>query len=350
MTEPTQEMIPLFLQAAIQDFFEIHQISKKDNSFIFQGRLLQDSERAYALAAERFADFHYTPLLRREGEEDLLFAMPGLITPRATNTRINLILLILTVLSTLWAGGQFSFYESHTFAERIWHGLPFAVSLLLILGVHEMGHYLLGRHHKVDVTLPYFIPVPFGLGTFGAFIQMRSPVRNKKALFDVGVAGPLAGFAIALPLLIVGLLLSPIVLYNGPDLASSLLVRGFENLLRPHPPGYVVMMHPIALAAYVGMWVTAMNLIPGGQLDGGHLMYAVAGRWTRWTNVGILAIVMVLGALAWSGWYIWGLFILLSGLQHPPPLDDITRLDGRRIAVAVLALLIFALTFSPTIF
>ncbi len=341
-------MISMYLQSAIQDFFEIHQIGKNEGTILFQGRLLMDSAHAYSLAEQRFKEYNYTPLLRRENGIDMLYAMPGLITPRPIKIRTNIILLILTILSTIWAGSHL--YETNSWQESLQLGLLFAASLLAILGIHEMGHYLTGRHHKVDVTPPYFIPVPFGLGTFGAFIQMRSPTKNKRALFDVAVAGPFAGFLVALPLLIIGLLLSPLVPYSGRELSTSLLVSGLEHLLRPHPAGYAVSLHPVALAAYVGMWVTAMNLIPGGQLDGGHLMYAIAGKWTRWINMVIIGIMVILGAVAWSGWYIWGFFILLSGLNHPPPLDEVTRLDGKRTVVAILALVVFALTFSPSIF
>ncbi|MFZ2419600.1 MAG: site-2 protease family protein, partial [Anaerolineae bacterium] len=227
-------------------------------------------------------------------------------------------------------------------------------TLLAILGTHELGHYFVARWHKVDVTLPYFIPVPFGLGTFGAFIKMKSPVENRRALFDVAVAGPLAGLVVALPLLVIGLLTSPVrpIISGGGGLQEgNSLLYGLLKLLIYHQwlPGNGVDVHlsSMAFAAWFGLLVTAFNLLPVGQLDGGHILYAL-GVTSRWLGYGVLAVLLVLGALAWSGWYVWAALIyFVTGLEHPAPLDEITRLDPPRRWLGAIAIVIFILLFAP---
>jgi membrane-associated protease RseP (regulator of RpoE activity) len=201
----------------------------------------------------------------------------------------------------------------------------------------------------VDVTLPYFIPVPFGLGTFGAFIQMKSPAQDKKALFDVGVTGPLAGFVVAIPALIVGLLMSPVVPYDGRSdaLGTSLLVEWLVNLFRPHPAGYAVALSPVALAAYFGLLVTGFNLLPIGQLDGGHVAYTLLGRWARPVALATLVSLVFMGTLFWNGWLTWAFLVMLTGIDHPAPLNEVTELDTGRRILGWLTLGLFVLLVTP---
>jgi membrane-associated protease RseP (regulator of RpoE activity) len=255
-------------------------------------------------------------------------------------------------LSTLWTG---SLYED---GGGLLSGVPFAFTLLLILGTHEFGHYFAARHYQAAVTLPYFIPMPvLGLvGTMGAVIQLRSPIKNRKQLFDIGVAGPLAGLIVAIPFLVYGLSTSPV--HTTPtepgyiiwQEGNSLLYLGLKYLIHgqilPHA-GLDVSMNSVTFAAWFGLLVTSLNLLPVGQLDGGHTAYALLGR--RAWNLAALVIggLVALGAVSWYGWFLWAFMVFIFGWRHPPPLDDLTPLDQRRKVLGVVVLIIFILVFTP---
>jgi membrane-associated protease RseP (regulator of RpoE activity) len=231
-------------------------------------------------------------------------------------------------------------------------GAPFAGSLLLILGFHELGHYLAARAYGVQVSLPYFIPLPLPpMGTMGAIIRMRSPIPSRKVLFDIGIAGPLLGLVFALPILTLGLMLSPVKPLAGVALqeGNSLAYLFLKWLIKgPIAPGYDVMLHPLALAGWLGLFVTALNLMPLSQLDGGHLVYAVLGRRHRtavWLFLGVLMVLYFVSQ--WEGWLVWIVLAIGLGLRHPPPLDDRTPLDPARRALAVLALALLAVLLTP---
>ncbi len=321
----------------------------RQQTIAFTGRLLQDPDTAFKRVKERFARYGYTPLLRKQDGFDVILAVKGLVRPSRSNPMINLVLLGLTILTTLFAGAMLVGVNPLRNPAGLLAGFPFAAALLGILGVHELGHYVAARLHGVEVTLPYFIPVPFGLGTFGAFIQMRSPVTDRKALLDVGIAGPLAGFLVAVPVLIVGLLLSPIrPLPPGETvLGTSLLIEFLVNLVRPHPEGFRVVLHPMALAAYFGLLVTGLNLLPVGQLDGGHIAYALLGEGARPVALATLVGLLVMGTVFWSGWYTWAFLILITGLNHPPPLNDVSSLDESRRILGWLTMGLFFLLITP---
>ncbi len=352
------------LRQQVEGLFSITDVRTTDqgDGVIFIGQLLRDAESAYAALRERFSSLGYTPVLRREGNTDIVVAPRGVFAAVRFNPLINLVLLVATLFTTLLAGASFARVNAYAVVFRafstgqwapvvpaLWAGLPFAGTLLFILGVHEMGHYVAARLHHVQVTLPYFIPVPFlGLGTFGAFIQMKSPVENRKALFDVGVAGPLAGFAVALPLMIVGLLQSSVVVRSRlATFGSSLLLRGLSAIFLPHAAGQAIALSPVAIAAWFGLLVTAINLLPMGQLDGGHVAYAVLGRLAQPIALATFAVLVVLGLTVWNGWLIWALFALITGLQHPQPLNDITPLDWGRRLVGLFTLGLFFLLITP---
>ncbi|MFQ6057951.1 MAG: site-2 protease family protein [Anaerolineae bacterium] len=349
-----QENIIAQLRGELYDILTVAEVSVQrghDQVIAFTGQLLQDAETAFALLRERFERYGYTPFFRKQAGQDVILAARGLVRPQPSNWLINLVLLVATVFTTLFAGAVLAGANPLRDARQMWAGVPFAFTLLGILGVHELGHYFMARWHGVAVTLPYFIPMPFGLGTFGAFIRMKSPVANKKALFDVGLAGPLAGFSLAVPLLIMGLLLSPVrpLVGQGSTLGTSLLVEFLVNLVRPHPQGFAVYLHPIAFAAWFGLLITGFNLLPAGQLDGGHVAYALLGRRTREVAVATLLGLVAMGALFWQGWLTWAFLILLTGIGHPAPLNDITPLDpGRRtLGWLTFGLLFLLITPAP---
>jgi membrane-associated protease RseP (regulator of RpoE activity) len=227
---------------------------------------------------------------------------------------------------------------------------------VFILLCHEMGHWFACRRHRVAATPPYFLPAPFGFGTLGAFIRIRQPLRSRPELFDIGIAGPIAGAVALLPFLVLGAAWSTPaavsvasepsgwhLLVPGRGLAMSAALHGFHGAVAP---GTVWNLHPFALAAWVGLLATALNLMPLGQLDGGHILYAVVGRkqhrlaWPLW---GLLAGL----GLVWPGWVLWSVIVLAVGLKHPPIADETTPLGPRRRLLAWLALALLALTFVP---
>ena len=265
-----------------------------------------------------------------------------------------------TVFTTLWAGA----YQTNTSPllgawqflvndpASLWKGLPFAGTLLGILVMHELGHYVLSRIHGVPASFPLFIPgPPHFIGTFGAIIRMRGPILNRRALFDIGVAGPIAGFVVAVVALFVGLSLSQVVKDEhtfGLHLGEPLLLQFVSWLvLGPLPEGYDVLLHPVGFAAWFGLFVTSLNLIPIGQLDGGHVAYALWGERQRTMALAIVPILLVLGFVGWRGWFLWAGMAGLLGFAHPPVMDPEAALGKTRIWVGWGALAIFILTFAP---
>jgi Zn-dependent protease len=322
----------------------------------FRGRLMIPVNEAYAKLNPRFEPYHLIPVIRRVGDQDVLLALPA--TDRAEvpvgRPWLNIVLFLATVLTVLMAGVQ---QDTGNFLADILSGWPFAAGLLCILLTHEFGHYFAAQYHGVAATLPYFIPMPFSLlGTFGAVISIKSPIRDRKALLDIGAAGPLAGLIVAVPILLVGLALSPVdslahCTAENPCLmeGNSLLYLGAKLLVKGQvlpSNGVDVMLHPLAFAGWVGILVTSLNLLPVGTLDGGHVAFALLGNKARRFYLPALATLIGLGFL-WDGWWLWSVLLLLFGRMRAQPLDDATPLDGKRKLVAVASLLIFVLTFTP---
>jgi membrane-associated protease RseP (regulator of RpoE activity) len=348
------------LRRGIEDLFEVTDVTvprqAQQGVIVFTGRLLMtDADRAYDMLAERWAHQDYTPILRKHGGELQLIAQPGLVKPRPANPWINLGLFVATVLSVLFIGALNEGARPFADPASISKGVPFAFTMLAILGTHEFGHYFAARRHKVAVTLPYFIPMPLSfVGTFGAFIQLRSPVRNRNQLFDVGVAGPLAGLVIAIPLLLYGLAISPVgplpTQGNYYLEGNSLLYLGAKYLIHGQilpGNGLDVMLNPIAFAAWFGLLVTAFNLLPVGQLDGGHVIFTLIGDKIQIVGTLFVAALLVMGVMLWQGWFVWALLIFLLGVGHPPPLNDVTPLSRGRKLLALLTIFIFVLVFTP---
>lgn len=237
-------------------------------------------------------------------------------------------------------------------------GLAFSIPVLFILICHELGHYLTCRAYRLNVTLPFFLPAPFGLGTLGAFIRIRTPIRNKRQLFDIGISGPIAGFVALVPFLLIGVRLSSVATLQqvGPEQASAMLLLPGRSLAvtlatrlfhGPLAPDQVLDLHPFALAAWVGLLATSLNLLPLGQLDGGHILYAVVGAGQRRLAIPLLIALALAGWMFWKGWWVWCAVILFMGIYHPRVVDESIPLDGTRRRLAVVAIVLFALCFMP---
>jgi membrane-associated protease RseP (regulator of RpoE activity) len=253
---------------------------------------------------------------------------------------INAILFVLTIAST-WITG----------------GFLYSIAIISILLAHEMGHFLMCRKYGVPATLPYFIPFPIynPFGTMGAVISMKGYIPSRKSLFDIGAAGPLAGMVVALPLLFIGLAISQVVPQqqapvNSLELGESLLFKAISWLvLGAQPEGMEVLLHPVAYAGWAGLFVTALNLIPIGQLDGGHVTYAMFGQRSKYFTWAFLASLGVLTIFNTS-WALLFALLALFGRRHPSPLDDYTPLDRRRRLIGYLVFIIFILSFTPVPF
>lgn len=283
-------------------------------------------------------------------------ALPAWVpaTPARSKARlrpIHGVLFLATLFTTTLAGSFQAGVNPLTDLRLLAHGLPFSATLMGILLVHEMGHYVLSRVHGVEATPPYFIPgPPFLVGTFGAFIRMHTPT-NRRALFDVGAAGPWAGFVVAIPAVYYGLTLSEVrplaPTSEGLMLGESLVFTWLAKLaLGVAPADATILLHPVALAGWFGLFVTFLNLLPIGQLDGGHVVYALLGRRHRW--VARVAVVGIIGLafLGWQGWGLWAVLVTVLGVDHPPTIDD-TPLDPARRIAAWLTIGLFAITFMP---
>ncbi|MBN2688482.1 MAG: site-2 protease family protein [Deltaproteobacteria bacterium] len=269
-------------------------------------------------------------------------------------TALHIFLFVATLVTTLIAGALQQGVNVLNDPLSIWQGIPFSFSLIIILGTHELGHYIMSRRHHVDVTLPYFIPAPSFIGTFGAVIKLKSPLYDRRTLLDIGVAGPFAGLIVAVPILAVGLSLSEIVPYSGEEgirLGTCLLFSIMNWIINgPMPENASLMLHPVAFSGWIGLLVTALNLLPVGQLDGGHVAYAIFGRRQRLIARVFMAILLFLGALGWTGWFVWFALLLFIGIDHPPVTYGWIGLDGKRRLAGWIAIIVFAVTFMPAPF
>jgi membrane-associated protease RseP (regulator of RpoE activity) len=227
-------------------------------------------------------------------------------------------------------------------------GLAFSITLMTILLAHELGHYFACRYYGIDASLPYFLPFPSPIGTLGAFIRIRSPIYTRQALFDVGIAGPLAGFAVLIPALVIGIGESKVIpgIADRGDLIFGVpaIQRFFEWIIFPHVRSADILLHPVARAAWVGILATALNLLPIGQLDGGHILYAFAGRWHKLLSRIFVVALLPLGYFYWYSWFVWAALLFFFALRHPV-IYDVTKLDKNRVALGLAALAIFLLTF-----
>ena len=387
MSLPETEIVT----SLVSRIFQIEDVTSGDTQkgFLvrYRGRLLDgDSASAYDRLADSVKRYSVTPLFRIEEDRQVIYLVPARPEPNKDKISTNIILFVLTVFSVMLAGAQpegplpqDAWGQILALGKAIFTGWPFALSLLGILVAHELGHYFMSRYHKTPATLPYFIPFPFSpLGTMGAFISMQAIPRNKRILFDIGVAGPLAGMVVAIPVLLYGLSLStlgtiepnPAGFLEGNSLLYLLAKFAVFGRLLPAPVhqegllywiqyfftgrpvpfgGMDVFIHPIAFAGWAGILVTALNLLPAGTLDGGHVIYSLFGEKARKIFPYILVALAVLG-IFWTGWWLWAVLLLWLGRVNAEPLDQITTLDLPRRMVALLTLILFVLVFSPVPF
>jgi membrane-associated protease RseP (regulator of RpoE activity) len=267
-------------------------------------------------------------------------------------TRTHILLFIATFFTTLIAGALLNGVIPWEEPEKIYRGLPFSLTLLLILMVHELSHYFTSRRHHVSASLPYFIPAPPIIGTFGAIIKMKPPIPDKRSLIDIGASGPIGGFIIAIIACVTGLSLSEVkpagALDGGLAFGSSLLFSFLSDLvLQTGPEEYDVMLHPVAFAGWIGLLVTSLNLLPIGQLDGGHIVYALFGEKHGLIAKITIPILIVMGITLWPGWIVWAILMLIMGHKHPPVVYPHIQLDKNRKIIGWISLAIFILTFTP---
>ena len=344
------------LRRAVGAHFPVYETRLGPQSVLFAVHIDRASlsERFDALRQELWA-LGYVPFLRREAGEDFLEVVRR---PKTGRTRlwINVLLLAGTLATTMFAGAliwlTYVGGMGLTLDDFANGALYFALPLMAILGLHELAHYLVARHKHLDASLPYFMPMPPPLpfGTLGAFVSIREPFPDKKALFDIGASGPLTSFVVSIPIAIAGLYLSvhaPVLpaSYCGPQI----LGQSYGDLLLGTPllwwffslffPSGLANLHPLALAGWVGIFVTAINLLPAGQLDGGHIFRALFGERSRFVSYAAVLFLFGIGLFTgYVGWWFFALFVLFTGLRHPPPLNDQSPLDGRRYAVGALVI------------
>lgn len=358
----------------------------RQGALTLRGRLRTPSHDAFPAWTAALRPLGYTPMLRHDpagGPGAVIVTIIVGVPPHVPSRPwINITLFVLTLISTLFTGSLYGGDPSRINAvsdlflpQNILQGWPFAVTLLGILLAHEFGHYFAARAHRVAVSLPFFIPMPLGFGTLGAFIRLKEPVPDRRKLFDIGVAGPLAGLLLAVPLLFVGLSTSSV---DVPPVGAGIMLEGNSLLYYfakltvfgqplPNPAtGQDVFMNQVTFAAWIGLLVTALNLLPVGQLDGGHTVYALFGPNARIANNATLIAMAVLAIaglpflhtylpalreIGFTGWWLW-LFLIrfVLGPTHPPALDDVTELDTRRRWLGYFVILVFIVTFVPTPF
>lgn len=347
----------------IRELMDVRIATEEADVRVFRGRLKTSAETAFLRLQDEFSE-RTVPLVQQDEQTGAaILLMPKAVEEatleRSTRSWLHWLLFGLTFLTTTWAGAMHQGVNLLEEPARFAVGLPYSVGLLLILGVHELGHFFTARKHGIKVTPPFFIPVPFALGTFGAFIQMKSPTQNRRSLFDVAVAGPLAGLLVAVPALLIGLqnseVLSPDVepsrsMMGGTSVGSSLLFALISKVVIGEQlhDGNVLRLSPLAFAGWLGLLVTALNLLPIGQLDGGHIARAMFGR-----RVGeiISSVAMwslfLLALFVWPGLLFWAILVFFIAGRGTPPLNDLTPISPRRMGLGYATFLILALILIP---
>ena len=348
----------------VSDVMDVGNIvaGKDKELFRIRGKLFVESDEAYDRLSVAMGQIGLTPLFRIDKQDDVVIVVRSVPVEKNGFPWLNILLFVITLFTVLQTGG--------------W---AFALCLMGILLAHEMGHYIGARKYGASVSLPYFIPFPGGLlGTMGAVIIHKAQMRNKRELLDVAVSGPLAGLAVAIPVVVIGLHLSEV----SPVPVSGFLLEGnsimylaakylvFGELLpkpidygqvpavihwvvffftgNPYPGGGTdVFVHPVAMAGWAGMLITGLNLIPAGQLDGGHILYALFGKSAKKMGPLVVVLLAVAGYFVWSGWWIWAGLLYVFGKNHPEVLDEITELDDYRRSLAFVGLILFFLLIAP---
>jgi len=344
------------LISRIQPYMRIGEVKSGVRFIILEGQIYEPQTENISAIRSIFKESGYTPLFEpNDGSTvDPHRLKIGLFSLKRLRQRpwLNLLLLAVTLITTTIGGALWADVDIFHNPLLIWKGLPYSIALILILGSHELGHYLTCRHYGVPATLPFFIPFLPPFGTMGAVIRMGL-TTNRRTLVRVGAAGPIVGFLIAVPVTIVGLMLSEVVpqgsLVGGFQFGSSLIFQLLAFLVKgPVPETSTILIHPIALAGWLGFLVTALNLLPLSQLDGGHIAYGLFGKKRIYLMIAVYALMVATAFFfkAWS-WLIWALITVIFGFRHPPASDEITPLSAADIVIAVAALIILVLTVMP---
>jgi hypothetical protein len=352
------------MEARLAPMMEITGRKTSVKAVQFEGMLRGSAEEMSGRIREAFAGEAVTPLLL-EGEQNevrVLLLPTEAVAPamqQRPNWGLHWLLFLATLVTTTWAGALHAGVDLLQQPERFAVGLPYSLGFLLILGAHELGHYFAAKAHGVRVTPPFFVPVPFGLGTFGAFIKIKSITPNRRALFDVAVAGPLAGLVFAIPALLIGLRFSEVVPGNvqaslvsaGVNIGSSTLMEILARIsLGPSvQEGSHLLLHPLAFAGWLGLLVTALNLAPIGQLDGGHMAHALFGaRKAHGLSMVGLAALFLLALFVWPGLMLWAIIVFfIAGTHDAPAADDVTPLGSPRKALGYLTFAVLLLIIVP---
>lgn len=341
------------LENLLTDFISIEESLYQEGMFVFYGTLLQDGRKAFDTIGNRLNPLNLMPVLRKRGTQVELRIVPAPSVPK-NKIWLNLVLFVATLITTIFAGSFLAGANPLEDPGLMISGIPFSLSLLLILGTHEFGHYFACKANGISATLPYFIPFPGSpIGTFGAVIRIKSPIQDKNRLVEVGASGPICGFIFAIVISIIGLKLSKVVPFQEGQISmgNSLIFWFLSKLFaQAPPPGYDIFLHPVAFAGWVGMFVTAANLLPLGQLDGGHISYAFVENKTKFIAYPIIAILAFLG-IFWPGWLLLMVIVVLGiRLKHPPPLNNVSPLDLKHKIIGISALIVFVLAFIPVPF
>jgi len=332
---------------------QISEIGSEQFRITAIGELLMPVEEAVTITRKRCASMELMPVFRNKGGKVLIQFVPKPKKPRRSNYRINVILFLLTIVTTMFAGAiqlanTTEMYDAIIYAIlNIHKGIPFSFTIILILGSHELGHYFASKRLGIEATLPHII------GTFGAVIKVKSPITDRKSLLEIGATGPLVGLFFAIPAVIIGLNLSKVIPIQqaGLSLGNSILFHSISKIIIGEvPAGNDILLHPVAFAGWIGLFVTALNLLPVGQLDGGHIMYGLIGKYQQWTGWVVFFLMFVFGFF-WPGWFLWAILIMvLIKIKHPPPLDDISPISWKHKIVGILTMVFFILTFIPVPF
>ena len=352
------------LKKRVEKYFQVYDVRWDYDSIAYFCNVEEETlEEDFEDLRLELKEDSYIPMLIHEGGEHIVF-----VTKKADveykGINVNIIMFLLTICTTVFVGAlNWASYDPTIHGDEDWTrmfsprcvgmgALFFALPLMTILGIHELGHFYMAKHHKVAASWPFFIPVPFPpLGTFGAFISMREPIPNKKALMDIGAAGPIAGFCVAVPVTLIGIWLTNVFAVKVPTdasglvyMGSSVVFTGLTSLVQTGP----YLMHPTALAGWVGLLVTFLNLLPAGQLDGGHVMRALFGERAKYVSYGVIFMMLMFAVDVptfqnpYLGWFLFVFIILFLGVAHPPPLNDVSPLDTKRFAIGAVCLMILA--------
>jgi membrane-associated protease RseP (regulator of RpoE activity) len=344
------------LAEKISQFFSIYDIQHENGNIYFFGVPKEDLRIIYQNLWQAFSEKGYQFSIKYEMGEHVLIASP--FTPARERKWINVMLALATVITTMVVGSFLFAADPINNPWDVLKGIPFTVSIMTILGAHEAGHYITAKKHGMRTSLPYFIPFPNMIGTMGAVIKHNGPIPNRKALFDVGVSGPLIGLIVSVVVTIIGLLQPPVTQNPGSLQVQLGIPLLFEYIARLIPAANGTGMHPIAFAGWVGMFVTALNLIPAGQLDGGHVLRAMLGEKASYVSNIIPFILISLGFYLTyfqnrDGflWVLWGLFLsFFAAAGHPKPLDDEIQLGKGRMILGVIAFIFGILCLTPVPF